>query len=133
MTLVVFSMGLLPLIVLFQSSHKSTAKAKNLMIAQSIGRSKVDEIRAMGYMGIKKQMATLSDSGWRPVAGKIVPDDPDSPVYPDVYSKFKTKLTVDNRGPSTNKFLVYLSVKWTEPQGEQELTFGTVVVRYGPR
>ena len=59
-TVMIFSLGMLPLIVLFQNSHKQTAQAKNLMIAQSIGRTKIAEIRAMGFETLKNEIEKSS-------------------------------------------------------------------------
>ncbi|MBR4569781.1 MAG: hypothetical protein IKO19_03855, partial [Candidatus Riflebacteria bacterium] len=49
LTVMIFSLGFIPLIILFQNSHKQTAQAKNLMIAQSIGRNMINEVRAYGF------------------------------------------------------------------------------------
>ena len=56
MTLVVFSFGILPLIVLFQNSHKQTAQAKNLMVAHSLGRTIISEIKALGFEALEAEM-----------------------------------------------------------------------------
>ncbi|MFZ2959249.1 MAG: hypothetical protein WA705_20375 [Candidatus Ozemobacteraceae bacterium] len=136
MTILVFSMGLLPLIVLFQSSHKSTAKAKNLMVAQSLGRTMIDELRSMGFEGVRSNFSKLNH-GWKQVSGPLVPGDTESINYPEYYGRFETMMVIDelrdSRTDRPYKYLVKLSVRWQEPQMQQELGFGTVVVKYGAR
>ncbi|MBF0499535.1 MAG: hypothetical protein HQM09_05355 [Candidatus Riflebacteria bacterium] len=136
MTLLVFSMGLLPLIVLFQTSHKSTAKAKNLMVAQSLGRTMIDEVRSMGFDGVRANFSRVNH-GWKQVTGSLVPGDASSINYPEYYGKFETMMVADElRDPRTDrpyKYLVKLSVRWQEPGIQQEIGFGTVMVKYGAR
>lgn len=139
MTLVVFSFGLLPLIVLFQKSHKVTAQAKNLMVAQSLGRTVIDEIRSYGFDGVKKNLSRLAYP-WKQVKGRLVNADPqndDDLKYPDYYGRFETMTTISPY-PATNpeKFMVCLSVRWIEPGregGMYSLAFGTVLVKYGAK
>lgn len=136
MALVVFSFGLLPLIVLFQKSYKTTAQAKNLMIAQSIGRTIIDEIRAMGFdalmQEIKEPTGLFHD--FKPVSGKLVPSDPDSVEYPEYYQKFQTKVLADlDNDQNPKKIRIEVEVKWREPDREFTLAFGTVVVKYGAK
>ncbi|NCB46291.1 type II secretion system protein, partial [bacterium] len=57
-TIVIFSFGLLPLIVLFQSSNKQTAQAKNLMVAHSLGRTIIAEIRSIGFDLLENEIKT---------------------------------------------------------------------------
>lgn len=144
MTLMVFSFGLLPLITLFQRSHKVTAQAKNLMVAQSLGRTIIDEIRAYGFDGIEKNKSTLAHA-WKQVEGPLVPSDPNSVKFPVYYRKFETMTTVTPY-PDTNpdKYRICLTVKWVEPgrtgdvengieRGSYSIPFGTVVVKYGAK
>ena len=132
MTLMIFSFGLLPLIVLFRASHKTTAQAKHLMIAQSLGRTIIDEVRALGYDSLKYEMENPSGvfGSWRQITGPLVPTDPDSIVYPDSYGRFQVHM----RGTlleESGKCLVELEIKWEEPGREFNLGFGTVVVKRG--
>ncbi len=136
MTLVVFSFGLLPLIVLFQSSQKTTAQAKNLMVAQSLGRTIIDEIRALGFDGIvqenKEPTGVFHD--FKEVSGRLVESDPDSMEYPEYYKRFRTKVSADaDDEKNPKKFRIELEIKWREPDREFSLGFGTVVVKYGPK
>lgn len=137
MTILVFSMGLLPLIILFQSSHKATAKAKNLMVAQSLGRTMIDEIRSMGFGGIKANYSKLNFTTPKQVQGPLVQSDNESIKFPEYYGRFTTTMVIDEvknpRDDKPYKYLVKLSIMWTEPQGEQKLGFGTVVTRYGAK
>ena len=140
-TVMIFSLGMLPLIILFQNSHKQTAQAKNLMIVQSIGRSVIAEIRAMGFDALAEEIKT-SKYGLvhtkREVSGKSVPSDDNSIEYPEYYKRFKTTLKLEDSGERTvngvkkpaNKIRVELSVEWQEPSRKYTLAFGTVVVKY---
>lgn len=136
MTLMVFSFGLLPLIVLFQSSHKTTAQAKNLMVAQSLGRTIIDEIRAMGFDAIARELREPTGvfHDFQQVKGKLVESDPDSIEYPDYYGRFMTKVVADaDDDNNPKKFRIELEIKWREPDREFSLGFGTVVVKYGAK
>ena len=142
MTIVVFSFGLLPLITLFQKSQKVTAQAKNLMVAQSLGRTLIDEVRSYGFEGIRKNISRLSHS-WEGVKGPVLLRDPTSPPdpnaieYPKYYNRFETQTAITPY-PTVNpeKFQVCLTVRWVEPGregGSYSLFFGTVVVKYGAK
>lgn len=129
-TLVVFSCGLLPLIFLFQSSHKQTAQAKNLMIAHSLGRSIISEIRSLGFDVLEDEIQsnTLGIIGTKnEISGPIVQSDSNSIVYPESYKKFTTKI---NMVQYENTIRVELDVSWKEPNRDFDLGFGTVVVKY---
>lgn len=140
-TVMIFSLGILPLIVLFQNSHKQTAQAKNLMIAQSIGRTYISEIRAMGFDALAEEIKS-SKYGiihtTKEVTGKCVPSDDTSIEYPEYYKRFKTSVRLENSGERTvngvtkpaNKIRVELDVEWQEPNRKFTLAFGTVVVKY---
>lgn len=134
MTILVFSFGILPLIILFQSSHKQTAQAKNLMIAHSIGRSIIAEIRALGFETLtneidKAQLGIVHVD--KPVEGPVVPADDNSLVYPEYYKKFLTSVKLHEASTMNNlKIRVELDVKWKEPNRDFNLGFGTVVVKY---
>ncbi len=96
MTIVVFSFGILPLIVLFQSSHKQTAQAKNLMVAQSLGRTIISEIKALGFDALEQEMKSpklgIVHTG-KPVEGPLVIDDVDS---------INTRNTTSDSIPASN-------------------------------
>ena len=137
-TIMVFSLGIIPLIILFQNSHKQTAQAKNLMIAQSIGRNMINEIRAYGFdileEEINKSTYNLTHKN-QPVTGKIVIQDNESIEYPEYYNRFRTTLELTSnekeRKPA-NKILVGVTVTWDEPgRRDFSLCFGTVLVKYG--
>lgn len=141
-TVMIFSLGILPLIVLFQNSHKQTAQAKNLMIAQSLGRSIIAEIRSMGFdilaEEIKSSKYGITHSN-REVTGKCVQsDDENSIEYPEYYKRFKTSVRLEDSGERTvngvtkaaNKIRVELDIEWQEPNRKFTLAFGTVVVKY---
>lgn len=140
-TVMIFSLGILPLIVLFQNSHKQTAQAKNLMIAQSIGRTIISEIRSMGFDALAEEIKS-SKYGIvhtnREVTGKCVVGDENSIEYPEYYKRFKTSVRLENSGERTvngvtkpaNKIRVELDVEWQEPNRKFTLAFGTVVVKY---
>lgn len=140
-TLMIFSLGILPLIILFQNSHKQTAQAKNLMIAQSIGRTMISEIRAMGFDALAEEINSskygITHSG-KEVTGKMVPSDENSIEYPEYYKRFKTTVRLEDSGERTvggvkkpaNKIRVELDVEWQEPNRKFTLAFGTVVVKY---
>lgn len=140
-TVMIFSLGILPLIVLFQNSHKQTAQAKNLMIAQSIGRTIISEIRSMGFDALAEEIKS-SKYGIvhtnREVTGKCVAGDENSIEYPEYYKRFKTSVRLENSGERTvngvtkpaNKIRVELDVEWQEPNRKFTLAFGTVVVKY---
>lgn len=135
MTIVVFSFGLLPLIVLFQSSHKQTAQAKNLMVAQSLGRTIISEIKAMGFEALEQEMQKpnlgIAHSS-RPVTGPLVADDADSIKYPEYYNRFLTSVKLERASTERNKKIrVELDVEWKEPSRKFNLGFGTVIVKYG--
>lgn len=135
MTIVVFSFGLLPLIVLFQSSHKQTAQAKNLMVAQSLGRTIISEIKAMGFDGLEEEMKNprynIIHSN-RPVEGPLVSDDADSIKYPEYYKRFNTSVKLEKASTERNKKIrVELDIEWKEPNRKFNLGFGTVIVKYG--
>ena len=136
-TIMLFSFGILPLIVLFQNSHKQTAQAKNLMIAQSIGRTMISEIRSMGYDLLDEEIETsnygiMTDHDYKD-NDKVVPSDDNSIVYPEYYKRFKVSVDLtrdkDTRKDS-RKIIVKLDVKWQEPDRSFILGFGTVVVKY---
>lgn len=135
MTLMVFSFGILPLIVLFQSSHKQTAQAKHLMIAQSLGRSIIAEIKSLGFEALEKEMSnpTLGIVHVdKAVEGPVVKQDPDSVVYPEYYKRFKTSVKLNKASNVNNtKIRVELDIAWKEPNRNFSLGFGTVVVKYG--
>lgn len=135
MTIVVFSFGLLPLIVLFQSSHKQTAQAKNLMVAQSLGRTIISEIKAMGFDGLEEEMKNPRYSiihSNRPVEGPLVGDDADSIKYPEYYKRFNTSVKLEKASTERNKKIrVELDIEWKEPNRKFNLGFGTVIVKYG--
>lgn len=139
LTVMIFSLGFIPLIILFQNSHKQTAQAKNLMIAQSIGRNMINEVRAYGFDILEEE---INKSTYKiihqnqPVTGKLVIQDNDSIEYPEYYSRFKTTLDLsDNKSERNNvpnKICVELEVQWDEPGRQNfKLGFGTVVVKYG--
>ena len=139
LTVMIFSLGFIPLILLFQNSHKQTAQAKNLMIAQSIGRNIINEIRAYGFDILEEE---INNSTYKiihqnqPVSGKVVEQDNESIEYPEYYSRFKTTLDLtDNKSERNNvpnKISVELEVQWDEPGRQNfKLGFGTVVVKYG--
>ncbi|MGM0600631.1 MAG: type IV pilus modification PilV family protein [Candidatus Rifleibacteriota bacterium] len=134
MTLVVFSFGLLPLIVLFQSSHKQTAQAKNLMIAQSLGRTIISEVKALGFKKLEKEMTNpeldIVHVGRR-VEGPLVESDPETIMYPDYYKRFFTSIKLEKASTDDNKKIrVELDIEWQEPDRKFNLGFGTVVVKY---
>ena len=134
MTLVVFSFGILPLIVLFQNSSKQTAQAKNLMVAHSLGRTIIAEIRALGFKALENEMKSpklgLVHSS-KPVEGPMVKEDPDSVVYPEYYKRFSTSIKLEKASTSNNKKIrVELDIEWNEPNRKFNLGFGTVVVKY---
>lgn len=134
MTLLIFSFGMLPLIVLFQSSHKTTAQAKNLMIAQSLGRTIIDEVRSIGFAGIRREIENATFGffhDWKQVKGKMVESDDASIVWPPYYERFETKI-VANPDDDTNptKYRIEMEVRWREPDRTFSLGFGTVVVNY---
>lgn len=133
-TLVIFSFGILPLIVLFQNSHKQTAQAKNLMVAHSLGRTIIAEVRALGFKTLEQEMNTprlgLVHVD-RQVEGPLVREDPDSIVYPEYYKRFSTSLKLERASTSNNKKIrVELDIEWQEPNRKFNLGFGTVVVKY---
>ncbi|MDN5279357.1 MAG: hypothetical protein PWR01_3322 [Clostridiales bacterium] len=134
MTLVVFSFGILPLIVLFQSSHKQTAQAKNLMIAHSLGRTIISEIRAMGFKTLENEMKSPKLGlvhADRPVEGPLVKDDAESVNYPEYYKRFFTSIKLEKASTENNKKIrVELDIQWNEPNRKFNLGFGTVVVKY---
>ncbi|MBF0409242.1 MAG: type II secretion system protein [Candidatus Riflebacteria bacterium] len=135
MTLVVFSMGILPLIVLFQTSHTTTAKAKNLMVAQSLGRSIIDEVRSYSFIGVKSDFSKFNYP-WKKVSGPVVESDNTSVKYPDYYGRFETMMVTDeikekdaNNNDVINMYSVKLTIRWSEPgKPDQTLGFGTLVV-----
>lgn len=133
-TLVIFSFGILPLIVLFQNSHKQTAQAKNLMVAHSLGRSIIAEIRSLGFKTLENEMTSpklgLVHTA-RPVEGPLVKDDPDSTLYPEYYKRFTTSVKLERASTSNNKKIrVELDIEWQEPNRKFNLGFGTIVVKY---
>ncbi len=135
MTIVVFSFGLLPLIVLFQSSHKQTAQAKNLMVAHSLGRTMIAEIRALGFEVLEQEMQNsrlnIIHTG-RPVEGPLVSSDGDSTVYPEYYKRFNTSVKLERASTDQNKKIrVELDIEWKEPNRTFNLGFGTVIGKYG--
>ena len=135
MTLVVFSFGILPLIVLFQSSSKQTAQAKNLMVAHSLGRTIISEIKAMGFDALEAEMKNskvgIEHTG-RPVSGPLVKDDADSIIYPEYYKRFNTSVKLEKASTENNKKIrVELDIEWKEPNRKFNLGFGTVIVKYG--
>ncbi|MBU1107276.1 MAG: type II secretion system GspH family protein [Candidatus Riflebacteria bacterium] len=135
MTIVVFSFGLLPLIVLFQNSYKQTAQAKNLMVAHSLGRTMISEIRALGFEALEKEMENSRLNIVRtskPVEGRLVDSDTDSTVYPEYYKRFNTSVKLERASTDNNKKIrVELDIEWKEPNRTFNLGFGTVVGKYG--
>ena len=135
MTLVVFSFGILPLIVLFQSSYKQTAQAKNLMVAHSLGRTIISEIRALGFEALEAEMKSPKLGivhTAKPVSGPLVADDADSIKYPDYYQRFNTTVKLERASTENNrKIRVELDIEWKEPNRKFNLGFGTVIVKYG--
>lgn len=135
MTLVVFSFGILPLIVLFQSSHKQTAQAKNLMVAHSLGRTIISEIRAMGFAALEQEMKNPRlgiEHSDRTVEGPLVKSDAESIVYPEYYKRFNTSIKLETASTENNKKIrVELDIEWKEPNRKFNLGFGTVIVKYG--
>lgn len=134
MTLLVFSFGILPLIVLFQNSHKQTAQAKNLMVAHSLGRTIVSEIRALGFKTLESEIKSpklgIVHSG-KAVEGPVVKSDPDSVNYPEYYKRFSTSVKLEKASTDNNKKIrVELDIEWNEPNRKFNLGFGTVVVKY---
>lgn len=133
-TLVIFSFGILPLIVLFQSSYKQTAQAKNLMVAHSIGRTIIAEVRALGFKTLEKEMTNPKLGlvhAKRQVEGPLVKEDPDSIVYPEYYKRFSTTLRLEKASNTNNKKIrVELDIEWQEANRKFNLGFGTVVVKY---
>ncbi|NLV93202.1 MAG: type II secretion system protein [Candidatus Riflebacteria bacterium] len=131
-TIVIFSFGLLPLIVLFQSSNKQTAQAKNLMVAHSLGRTIIAEIRSIGFDLLENEIKTsklgIARSN-KEVSGPLVPQHGESMVYPDYYKRFN--ITVKLEKPTDDKIRVELDIEWKEPNRNFSLGFGTVVVKYG--
>ena len=140
-TIMIFSFGILPLIVLFQNSHKQTAQAKNLMIAQSLGRTIIAEIRSLGFVNVAKNISYLKDKYNKAPSGRLVSSDENSIVYPEYYERFKTEIEiepnnfsaedVDDPNFEINKLKIFLTVKWKESTREFDLGFGTLVVKYG--
>lgn len=135
MTMVVFSFGILPLIVLFQNSHKQTAQAKNLMVAHSLGRTIISEIKSLGFEILEEELRSPTLSlvhSVRPVTGPVVPSDGDSIQYPEYYNRFKTSVKLERASTTNNKKIrVELDIEWREPNRTFNLGFGTVVVKYG--
>lgn len=137
-TVLVFSLGILPLIILFQNSHKKTAQAKNLVIAQSIGRTMIAEVRALGFDVLSKEIKSPKFGiihNQKEVTGLAVPSDEKSIEYPEYYKRFKTSLKLEEgasrtNGKPSNKIKVELTVEWKEPDRDFALYFGTVVVKY---
>ena len=141
LTVMIFSLGILPLIILFQNSHKQTAQAKNLMIAQSIGRTMISEVRSYGFDFLAQELNSPSKNiihQNREVTGKLVPSDDDSIEYPEYYKRFKTTLKMEDSGERTvngkkkpaNRIRIWLDVEWEEPNRTFSLAFGTVMVKY---
>ena len=109
------------------------------MIAQSIGRNMINEVRAYGFDILEEE---INKSTYqiihqnKPVTGKLVIQDNESIEYPEYYSRFKTTLDLsDNKAERNNvpnKICVELEVQWDEPGRQNfKLGFGTVVVKYG--
>ena len=142
LTVMIFSLGIIPLIVLFQNSHKQTAQAKNLMIAQSIGRTKINELRSLGFDYLAEELGGSSNGlqGTQVVKGKLVDSDDDSIEYPECYNRFKTSVKFEDSGERptangekkpANKIRIWVDVEWQEPNARKfSLAFGTVVVKY---
>ena len=143
LTVMIFSLGIIPLIVLFQNSHKQTAQAKNLMIAQSIGRTKINELRSLGFDYLAAELNGSSNGlqkNQEEVKGKLVDSDNNSIEYPEYYSRFKTSVKFEDSGERTtasgekkpaNKIRIWVDVEWQEPNARKfSLAFGTVVVKY---
>jgi type II secretory pathway pseudopilin PulG len=131
-TLVIFSFGLLPLIVLFQSSNKQTAQAKNLMVAHSLGRTVIAEIRSLGFNVLEHEIKTSAMGIVRvnkEVSGPLVESDNNSINYPEYYKRFNTTVKLEK--PTDDKIRVELDISWKEPSRTFNLGFGTVVVKYG--
>ncbi len=130
-TIMIFSFGILPLIVLFQNSHKQTAQAKNLMIAQSIGRTIIAEIRSLGFDYIAKNRAELEQKHTGDLPETLVAEDSESIEYPEYYKRFKTILEIPPIDEDNGKIIsIQLTVKWKESTREFDLGFGTLVVKY---
>jgi hypothetical protein len=120
--------------VLFQSSHKQTAQAKNLMIAHSLGRTIISEVRALGFAALEEEMNNpklgLVHTA-KPVEGPLVIEDPDSIIYPEYYKRFSTSVKLEKASTDNNrKIRVELDIEWNEPNRKFNLGFGTVVVKY---
>jgi len=137
MTLLVFSFGLLPLIVLFQNSSRTTAQAKNIMVAQTLGRTIVDEIKSRGFNAIHSEVTSPKLDlfhDYKQVTGRMVPSDDNSMEYPAYYGRFKAKVEAQpDVTTAPTRYRIMLTVKWKEPSREHQLAFGTVVSRFGPR
>lgn len=149
-TLCVFSAGLLPIIVLFHRSQVTTAKAKNLLIAETIGRTTIDELRALGIDGIERfhkgnplrgadgQEYPLMHAD-REVKGLMVPTDANATAFPRDYARFSTRVelaatpalpTDPDQRPVAYQVLV--TVIWNEgTEKPHEIKFGTIVRRWG--
>lgn len=131
-TIVIFSFGLLPLIVLFQSSNKQTAQAKNLMVAHSLGRTIIAEIRSLGFDLLENEIKTSKFGIVRSnkeVSGPLVSQHGESIVYPDYYKRFNATVKLEK--PTDDKIRVELDIEWKELNRNFSLGFGTVVVKYG--
>ncbi len=150
-TLCVFTIGLLPLMVLFHSSQITTAKAKNLLIAETIGRTTIDELRSLGIDGIEKLMASPLrgvDGQEYPLAhadlvckGMLVPSDAKADLLPKDYGRFQTAVVLTPTPASTNppdpdqrpvSYTAVVTVSWhEESQRTHEVKFGTIIRRWG--
>ncbi len=112
------------------------------MIAQSIGRTKIAEIRAYGYDILSDEIdhPTSHDiiHSDKEVAGRVVSSDEDSIEYPEPYVRFKTTVslergrerTINGENRPSNTIIVNLIVEWQEPSRKFSLGFGTIVVKY---
>lgn len=104
------------------------------MIAHSIGRTFISEIRALGFKTLTDEIKS-SKLGIKhtdkPVEGKLVEDDDKSIVYPEYYKRFTTSVNLSKATDVNNKKIrVELDVKWKEQGRTFNLGFGTVVVKY---
>lgn len=133
-TLLIFSLGIIPMLVLFNTGYKQTAQAKHLMIAQSIGRTMISEIKSLGFAVLSEEISSSAlglVQEKKPVEGRLVTSDENSILYPEYYGRFLYTLRLEKATAiNNNKIRVELEIEWQEPDRRFSMPFGTVVVGY---
>ncbi|MFC1744231.1 hypothetical protein ACFL35_09555 [Candidatus Riflebacteria bacterium] len=134
--LMVLSAGILPLFVIFSSSHRQTVVARNSLQAIYLGRTIIDRARFTPFFRLRTQ----NNNVFKPVEGYMISTqllnkntDKSKIKWPDFYKRYTYNLKKipikDTQSKEIIAYKLLLTLKWVEKKQKKELHFAGLVAR----